>query len=75
VRPVTEQLALFAEPARDAVHVRLTRDEAGLAHDVPAGAERLLGALVKRGLPEGDLRAAAKLCLALEDVAVEEGES
>jgi hypothetical protein len=38
-----------------------------LRREVPAGAERLLAALVRRGLHEGDLRAAARLCLLLDE--------
>jgi hypothetical protein len=40
-----------------------------LAKGIPAGAERLLAELVRRGLPEGDLRVAARLCLALDEAA------
>jgi hypothetical protein len=57
------QLDLFAEPAE----VRLNKVEAGIAKDVPAGAERLLAALVKHGLGEQELRSAAELCLALDE--------
>jgi hypothetical protein len=45
----------------------MSKEEAGIAKDVPAGAERLLAALVKRGLGEDDLRSAAELCLALDE--------
>ena len=60
-----DQLSLFdlLEPNGNG---RLTRDQAGLVHATPIGAERLLAALVKRGLPEGDLRVAAALCLTLD---------
>jgi hypothetical protein len=40
---------------------------AGLKQGVPAGAERLLAELVKRGLREGDLRGASGLCLLLDE--------
>jgi hypothetical protein len=58
------QLALFAEPASPE---RLTKAKAGLRSEMPAGAERLLAELVKRGLCETDLRVAARLCLALDE--------
>jgi hypothetical protein len=62
------QLDLFAETVNgDAPATHLTREQAGIAKDVPAGAERLLAALVKRGLGEQDLRSAAELCLALDE--------
>jgi AAA domain len=62
------QLDLFAETVNgDAPAVRMNRDEAGLVHGTPAGAERLLAAMVKRGLPQSDLRVAAALCLALDE--------
>jgi hypothetical protein len=57
---VSGQLALFAEP--DA-----TAFTADLQRDVPAGAERLLRELVKRGLHEGDMRLAAALCIVLDE--------
>jgi hypothetical protein len=58
---VTAQLELFAE-------TRLSNTEAGLTTEgIPPGAERLLAELLKRGLPEGDLRVAASLCLALDE--------
>jgi hypothetical protein len=59
------QLDLFAETSATAT--RLNREQAGIGHGVPAGAERLLAALVKRGLGEDDLGAAAELCLALDE--------
>jgi hypothetical protein len=61
---VSDQLALFAEPASAA---RLTKAELGLRSEMPAGAARLLAELVKRGLRETDLRPAARLCLALDE--------
>jgi hypothetical protein len=61
---LSDQLALFAEPTSAA---RLTKAELGLRSEMPAGAERLLAELVKRGLPETDLRVAARLCIALDD--------
>jgi hypothetical protein len=54
-----KQLELFPE-------AHLSNGEAGLK-SVPPGAERLLAELVKRGLPEGDLRVAASLCLVLDE--------
>jgi hypothetical protein len=57
------QLSLFAEPTSAA---RLTKAELGLRSEMPAGAERLLAELVKRGLREADLRPAARLCLVLD---------
>jgi hypothetical protein len=71
---VNDQLELFAETSATAT-TRLNREQAGLRHGAPAGPAKLLAELVKRGLGEDDLRAAAMLCIALEDVAVEEGES
>ena len=59
---MTDQLALFAE----ATGGGKTKAEAGLC-DTPPGAERLLAELVRRGLPEGDLRVAAALCLVLDE--------
>jgi hypothetical protein len=62
------QLELFGEVVNGAAAAtRMNKEEAGIAKDVPAGAERLLAALVKRGLGEDDLRSAAKLCLALDE--------
>jgi hypothetical protein len=71
---VSAQLELFAETLA-APRGRLTREQAGLAHGIPPGPERLLAALVKRGVAGDDLRVAAALCLALENVAEGEGES
>ena len=48
-------------------HRRMNKKEAGLSQVLPAGAERLLAAMVKRGLPEGDLKVAAALALALDE--------
>jgi hypothetical protein len=53
------QLELFPE-------VRVSNAEYGLK-SVPPGAERLLAELVRRGLRETDLKAAAQLCLALDE--------
>jgi hypothetical protein len=65
---IDRQLELFGEAVNgDAASRRMNRDQAGLVHGVPAGAERLLGALVKRGLGEDDLHAAARLCLAMDE--------
>jgi hypothetical protein len=61
------QLDLFGESANgDAPATRMSKEDAGIAKDVPAGAERLLAALVKHGLGEDDLRTAAALVLALD---------
>jgi hypothetical protein len=58
---VTEQLCFeFTEPNAAMLTPKFRRE-------VPAGAERLLRELVKRGLPEGDLRVAAELCLLLDE--------
>jgi hypothetical protein len=64
---VTDQLSLFdgLEPSTNG-HGRRTKRERGLKA-TPAGAERLLAEMVKRGLPAGDLRVAASLCLALDE--------
>jgi hypothetical protein len=60
---VTEQLCFeFAEYASAVIKAELRRE-------APPGAERLLGALVKRGLHEGDLRVAAALCLLMDETA------
>lgn len=56
------QLSLFAEPAEPV----LTGEQAGL-RSVPPGAERLLGELVRRGIGEDALEAAARLCLLLDE--------
>jgi hypothetical protein len=62
------QLDLFGEAVNDdAAATRMNKEEAGIAKDVPAGAERLLAALVKHGLGEQDLRSAAALCLAMDE--------
>jgi hypothetical protein len=59
----TEQLALFEVASTRTA----TKAEAGLAKEIPAGAERLLAALVKNGLRgEGSLKRAAALALALD---------
>jgi hypothetical protein len=57
------QLALFEVAATRTA----TKAEAGLAKEIPAGAERLLAALVKHGLRDDSLRPAAALVLALDD--------
>jgi hypothetical protein len=61
------QLDLFGEVNGDPPATRMNREQAGLRFDVPAGAERLLAALVKRGLARQDLRSAAALCLAMDE--------
>jgi hypothetical protein len=64
---VTDQLALFDLELNGNGHGGwLTKAEAGIAKGIPAGAERLLAELVRRGLPEGDLQAAAALALELD---------
>jgi hypothetical protein len=61
------QLELFADNGNGR---RMNKVEAGLAKEIPGfGAEALLSALVKHGLPEDALRAAARLCIALDDEA------
>ena len=61
------QLALFdLEPNGNGGH-RMTTAEAGLRREAPPGASRLLRELVRRGLPPGDLRFAAELCLLLDE--------
>jgi hypothetical protein len=60
------QLPLFTENGNG----RMTKDAAGLK-ETPPGAERLLAELIKRGLPPGDLKVAASLCLALDERAGE----
>lgn len=58
------QLALFdLEPSNG--H-RKTKAQVGLVA-CPPGAERLSGELIRRGLPAGDLRVAAELCLLLDE--------
>jgi hypothetical protein len=60
----SDQLQLFDTGRR----ARMSKTEAGLAKEgVGRGAEKLLAELVKRGLAEADLRAAARLCLALDE--------
>jgi hypothetical protein len=44
----------------------LTKEEAGIAKELAPGPERLLAALVRRGLPTENLRVAAALVLALD---------
>jgi hypothetical protein len=61
-----EQLAFFAENGHGG-NGTMTKAEAGLAKEIPPGAERLLGELAKRGLRSEDLRVAAMLVLALEE--------
>jgi hypothetical protein len=50
----------------------LTKEEAGLGKEIPAGAPRLLAELVKRGLREEHLHAAATICLVLDEGALDE---
>jgi hypothetical protein len=64
---VTVQLALFALEPNGNGNGRVTREEAGLARAVAPGAERLLAKLVRNGLDEADLVAAAALVLALDE--------
>ena len=45
----------------------MNKAEAGLTKEMPAGAERLLAELVKRGLHPGDLKVAAALALVLDE--------
>jgi hypothetical protein len=60
---MSEQLPLF-----DTGPGRLNKVEAGLAKEgVGRGAERLLSEMVKRGLAEEHLHAAAALALALDE--------
>ena len=60
------QLPLFAGPGPNGGNGRMTKYAVGLV-ECPPGAERLLSELVRRGLPPGDLRVAAALCLALDE--------
>jgi hypothetical protein len=61
---LSEQLKLFVESPNGA---EMTAAEVGPTDHCPPGAERLLAALMKRSLHEGDLRVAAALCLALDE--------
>ena len=63
---MTVQLAFELDTEVSPAPVRMTGAQAGLRRDCPPGAERLLAALVKRGLPHEHLHAAAALVLALE---------
>jgi hypothetical protein len=45
----------------------MSRDEAGVSREIPPGAERLLAALVRRGLDRAYLFAAAALCVELDE--------
>jgi hypothetical protein len=46
----------------------MSREEVGLARDgIPPGAERLLAALLRRGLDKAHLFAAAQLAIALDE--------
>jgi hypothetical protein len=56
-----DQLELFATDRRPP-----PKERAGLAKEIGPGAERLLGEMVKRGLPERALHRAASLCLLLD---------
>ena len=58
-----QQLALFEV----ASNRNATKTEAGLATEIPTGAERLLAALVLHGLDREFLQPAAALVLELED--------
>ena len=60
-----EQLALFT--VRERSRAVTTKAEAGLTKEIPAGAERLLAALVLHGLDREFLRPAAALVLALDE--------
>jgi hypothetical protein len=63
VADMSDQLSLFTSDRRPA-----PKERAGLAKEgLGSGAEKLLAELVKRGLAEQDLRAAARLCLALDE--------
>lgn len=57
---VTAQLELFG-------HAPTSNAEAGIRKAIPAGPGRLVAALVKGGLHEADLPAAAALVLALDE--------
>ena len=57
-----QQLALFEVASNRTA----TKAEAGLAKEIPAGAERLLSALVLHGLDREFLRPAAALVLELD---------
>jgi hypothetical protein len=51
-----------------AIPAPMSREEAGLVRDgIPPGAERLLAALVRRGLDKAHLVAAARLAIALDE--------
>ena len=58
-----DQLPLFLEPNGNS---RKSKATAGIV-ECPPGAERLLAELIQRGLSEGDLRVAARLCLLLDE--------
>ena len=63
---MTEQLALFADLVANGNGGTRTAAALGLAKEAPPGAERLLRALVRDGLPEDALKAAAALVLELD---------
>jgi hypothetical protein len=70
---VTDQLALFAEldttaaTSGSGTQLAPQNGERELRRGAPAGAERLLRALVRQELREGDLRVAAALCIVLDE--------
>jgi hypothetical protein len=67
---VTDQLCFeFAERVSANRQELPQNGEPELRRQVPAGAERLLAALVRRGLHERDLRAAALLCWVMDETA------
>ena len=65
VLTVTDQLALFEATSNRPA----TKGEMGISKVIGPGPERLLAALVLRGLDRGCLRPAAALVLALDDEA------
>jgi hypothetical protein len=63
---VTGQMSLFSETSSAPDIGILGKSELGLA-ELPAGPERLVGALLRRGLAEEHLPTAAALCLLLDE--------
>jgi hypothetical protein len=59
----TAQLAIFDTPG----DVVLTKAEAGLAQEIPAGPAKLLAELLKHGLERECLPVAASLVLVLDE--------
>jgi hypothetical protein len=59
---MSDQVSLFATNGDG----RKTKNEVGL-RDTPPGAERLLAELVKAGLSDRALPAAARICLLLDE--------